>query len=39
MLVGGLYPEEIKEVVSKVLEPQNGRQPAILDVGSGSGSW
>ncbi|KZT25732.1 S-adenosyl-L-methionine-dependent methyltransferase [Neolentinus lepideus HHB14362 ss-1] len=39
LLVGGLYPPELTEVVAQLLMPQEGSRPKVLDVGSGSGSW
>jgi tRNA G46 methylase TrmB len=38
--IGGLYPAEVKDAVENLLEPKSeNTQPAVLDVGSGSGVW
>ncbi|ESK85161.1 hypothetical protein Moror_3561 [Moniliophthora roreri MCA 2997] len=39
LLVDGLYPKHLTETVGKVLEPREGRQTTIMDVGCGSGIW
>ncbi|KAM5532078.1 hypothetical protein V8D89_014242 [Ganoderma adspersum] len=37
LALGGLYPAP--NLVRKALAPRSGKAPAILDVGTGSGSW
>ncbi|KAH8110275.1 S-adenosyl-L-methionine-dependent methyltransferase [Phellopilus nigrolimitatus] len=41
LMVGGLYPKEAEDAVQRALRRGDGdsRQPMILDIGSGSGSW
>ncbi|THH02955.1 hypothetical protein EW145_g6660 [Phellinidium pouzarii] len=40
LMADGLYPKEAEETVQKALRGNDGvRQPMILDIGSGSGSW
>ncbi|KIJ35761.1 hypothetical protein M422DRAFT_261942 [Sphaerobolus stellatus SS14] len=37
--LGGLYPAAVREEVKALLAPRKLGRPAILDVGTGSGSW
>ena len=40
-MAGGLYPKQAEEHVQNALKraEDGGREPRILDVGSGSGIW